>query len=216
MAPAIAGVAVGVGVPILLAYIYGVVPVSLCQNGVCGVSTSPLGVRIDFDDDDDNEISDAANETNGGGATSTSGERTSGGSINGGSHSINILSGLGDDQSCGPLEDNANASSAYFSRCSGGGSIEGGKRCTDAVSLDAASNNLVLVGNPSIGIKQTPPILFLILFLLHLHVKCCCCFSYAPIAKVTEAATTNTKRNIAIGSSPFRFVSPLALLDGRA
>ena len=33
MAPAIAGVAVGVGVPILLAYIYGVVPVSLCQNG---------------------------------------------------------------------------------------------------------------------------------------------------------------------------------------
>ena len=51
MAPAVAGVAVGVGVPILLAYIYGVVPVSLCQNGVCGVSATPLGVRIDFDND---------------------------------------------------------------------------------------------------------------------------------------------------------------------
>jgi len=47
----VAGVAVGVGVPILLAYIYGVVPVSLCQNGVCGVSATPLGVRIDFDDE---------------------------------------------------------------------------------------------------------------------------------------------------------------------
>ena len=60
MAPAVAGVAVGMGVPILLAYIYGVVPVSLCQNGVCGVSATPLGVRIDFDDE--NTGNDNAND----------------------------------------------------------------------------------------------------------------------------------------------------------
>ena len=50
VAPAVAGVAVGVGVPILLAYVYGVVPISLCRSGVCGVSASPRGVRIDFND----------------------------------------------------------------------------------------------------------------------------------------------------------------------
>lgn len=27
---------VGVGVPIMLAYVYGVVPLSLCRNGACG------------------------------------------------------------------------------------------------------------------------------------------------------------------------------------
>ena len=51
MSPVLAGAAVGFGVPMLLAYVYGVVPVSLCRSGVCGISTSASGVRLDFDED---------------------------------------------------------------------------------------------------------------------------------------------------------------------
>uniref|UniRef100_A0A4W3J262 RBR-type E3 ubiquitin transferase n=1 Tax=Callorhinchus milii TaxID=7868 RepID=A0A4W3J262_CALMI len=51
--PVIAAVSVGVGVPIMLAYVYGVVPVSLCRGGGCGVSTANgKGVKIEFDEDD--------------------------------------------------------------------------------------------------------------------------------------------------------------------
>ncbi|GAB6023925.1 hypothetical protein CHUAL_008656 [Chamberlinius hualienensis] len=51
VSPILAGLAVGIGVPILLAYIYGVVPISLCRSGGCGVTTSAAGVRIEFDDE---------------------------------------------------------------------------------------------------------------------------------------------------------------------
>lgn len=40
----LAGLAVGIGVPILLFYVYGVVPVSLCRSGA--------GVSFVYDDDD--------------------------------------------------------------------------------------------------------------------------------------------------------------------
>lgn len=54
VSPLIAALTVGIGVPIMLAYVYGVVPISLCRSGGCGVSTSNSGgVRIDFDDDND-------------------------------------------------------------------------------------------------------------------------------------------------------------------
>uniref|UniRef100_A0A8C4X1J4 RBR-type E3 ubiquitin transferase n=1 Tax=Eptatretus burgeri TaxID=7764 RepID=A0A8C4X1J4_EPTBU len=54
LSPVIAAVSVGIGVPIMLAYVYGVVPVSLCRNGGCGVSAgNGRGVRIEFDDDND-------------------------------------------------------------------------------------------------------------------------------------------------------------------
>lgn len=43
----------GIGVPILLFYVYGVVPVSLCRSGGCGVTTSGTGVRFEFDDEND-------------------------------------------------------------------------------------------------------------------------------------------------------------------
>nr|XP_006825454.1 PREDICTED: E3 ubiquitin-protein ligase RNF19A-like [Saccoglossus kowalevskii] len=44
----------GIGVPIMLAYVYGVVPISLCRSGGCGVTTSDGGgVRIEFDDETD-------------------------------------------------------------------------------------------------------------------------------------------------------------------
>lgn len=36
VSPILAGLAVGIGVPILLFYVYGVVPVSLCRSGGCG------------------------------------------------------------------------------------------------------------------------------------------------------------------------------------
>ncbi|XP_064836526.1 E3 ubiquitin-protein ligase RNF19B-like [Oncorhynchus masou masou] len=52
-APVIAAVSVGIGVPIMLAYVYGVVPISLCRGGGCGVSRGKgRGMRIDFDEDD--------------------------------------------------------------------------------------------------------------------------------------------------------------------
>ncbi|KAK0080909.1 hypothetical protein PV325_013130 [Microctonus aethiopoides] len=51
VSPVLAGLAVGIGVPILLFYVYGVVPVSLCRSGGCGVTTNGSGVRFDFDDE---------------------------------------------------------------------------------------------------------------------------------------------------------------------
>ncbi|XP_033727041.1 E3 ubiquitin-protein ligase RNF19A-like isoform X1 [Pecten maximus] len=53
VSPVIAGLAVGIGVPILLAYVYGVVPISLCRSGGCGVTTTNKGgVRFDFDENE--------------------------------------------------------------------------------------------------------------------------------------------------------------------
>lgn len=45
----------------MLAYVYGVVPISLCRSGGCGVSAgNGKGVRIEFDDENDNIGSGAA------------------------------------------------------------------------------------------------------------------------------------------------------------
>ncbi|EYB83262.1 hypothetical protein Y032_0339g2964 [Ancylostoma ceylanicum] len=51
ISPVLAVMAVGVGVPIMLAYVYGVVPLSLCRNGGCGISES--NPRIDDLNDED-------------------------------------------------------------------------------------------------------------------------------------------------------------------
>jgi len=51
VSPVIAALAVSIGVPILLAYVYGVVPISLCRSGPCGVHTTSQGVRIDVDEE---------------------------------------------------------------------------------------------------------------------------------------------------------------------
>jgi hypothetical protein len=52
IAPLVAALAVGIGVPILLAYVYGVVPISLCRSGGCGVTKNNNGgVRFAFDDE---------------------------------------------------------------------------------------------------------------------------------------------------------------------
>jgi hypothetical protein len=55
IAPLVAALAVGIGVPILLAYVYGVVPISLCRSGGCGVTKNNNGgVRFAFDDEQNN------------------------------------------------------------------------------------------------------------------------------------------------------------------
>uniref|UniRef100_A0A3B3VQ54 RBR-type E3 ubiquitin transferase n=1 Tax=Poecilia latipinna TaxID=48699 RepID=A0A3B3VQ54_9TELE len=41
VSPVIAAVTVGVGVPLMLTYVYGVVPMSLCRNGWCRPQTDP-------------------------------------------------------------------------------------------------------------------------------------------------------------------------------
>ena len=57
VAPLVAALAVGIGVPILLAYVYGVVPISLCRSGGCGVTTNNNGgVRFAFDDETTDNI----------------------------------------------------------------------------------------------------------------------------------------------------------------
>jgi len=40
VSPVLAGLAVFIGVPLLLGYVYGVVPLSLCRSGGCGVKTT--------------------------------------------------------------------------------------------------------------------------------------------------------------------------------
>jgi hypothetical protein len=48
----VSGLVVSIGVPILLAYVYGVVPISLCRSEGCGLSSSGNGgVKIDVEED---------------------------------------------------------------------------------------------------------------------------------------------------------------------
>lgn len=54
----------GIGVPIMLAYVYGVVPISLCRSGGCGVSAgNGKGVRIEFDDENEMNVGSGAAAT---------------------------------------------------------------------------------------------------------------------------------------------------------
>ncbi|CAD6190495.1 unnamed protein product [Caenorhabditis auriculariae] len=52
VSPVLAIMAVGVGVPIMLAYVYGVVPLSLCRNGGCGLSRSNSQAQFDSLDEE--------------------------------------------------------------------------------------------------------------------------------------------------------------------
>ena len=61
ISPFLAGLAVSIGVPILLCYVYGVVPIALCRSEGCGVYTTVSGVRIDIDEDD-MDMANAANQ----------------------------------------------------------------------------------------------------------------------------------------------------------
>lgn len=59
ISPILAGLAVGIGVPILLFYVYGVVPVSLCRSGGCGGSSSADDGGIATSRNTDNASMDA-------------------------------------------------------------------------------------------------------------------------------------------------------------
>lgn len=62
VSPIVAALTIGIGVPILLAYVYGVVPISLCRSGSnCGFTTNTNGVRFAFDDEDVNYTSNNHN-----------------------------------------------------------------------------------------------------------------------------------------------------------
>lgn len=76
--PILAALTVGVGVPIALGYIYGVVPVSLCRSGGCATVTNirnGKGVILDFDEDGDPSV--ATPGTAGAFGTSQSSSRSS-------------------------------------------------------------------------------------------------------------------------------------------
>ncbi|XP_028152708.1 E3 ubiquitin-protein ligase RNF19A-like [Diabrotica virgifera virgifera] len=68
ISPLLAGLAVGIGVPILLFYVYGVVPVSLCRSGGCGGSSAS---------EDSNVITSRAADTTSMDAVSTKGPNPS-------------------------------------------------------------------------------------------------------------------------------------------
>jgi hypothetical protein len=51
VSPILALVAVGIGIPILLAYVYGVVPISLCRSGGCGVDNNGSTDVIEVSED---------------------------------------------------------------------------------------------------------------------------------------------------------------------
>ncbi|XP_044582281.1 E3 ubiquitin-protein ligase RNF19A-like [Cotesia glomerata] len=91
VSPVLAGLAVGIGVPILLFYVYGVVPVSLCRSGGCGVSTDGSGVRFDFDDE--NELMGALGARNIGDAASIDVASHRGGNPSIGEASLSLGSG---------------------------------------------------------------------------------------------------------------------------
>lgn len=56
ISPLFAALAVGIGVPVLLAYVYGVVPITLCRASGCDVSAADGKVKIEYDDQE-NHIS---------------------------------------------------------------------------------------------------------------------------------------------------------------
>ncbi|XP_032680017.1 E3 ubiquitin-protein ligase RNF19A-like [Odontomachus brunneus] len=91
VSPVLAGLAVGIGVPILLFYVYGVVPVSLCRNGGCGVTRNGTGVRFEFDDE--NELMGALGARNGGDAASIDVASHRGGNPSIGEASLSLGSG---------------------------------------------------------------------------------------------------------------------------
>ncbi|KAI5091088.1 E3 ubiquitin-protein ligase RNF19A [Silurus meridionalis] len=84
VSPVVAAVTVGIGVPIMLAYVYGVVPISLCRSGGCGVSAgNGKGVRIEFDDENDMNVGGGAAVTDSTSVAETRQNASIGGSVGG-------------------------------------------------------------------------------------------------------------------------------------
>ncbi|XP_034193527.1 E3 ubiquitin-protein ligase RNF19A [Osmia lignaria lignaria] len=127
VSPILAGLAVGIGVPILLFYVYGVVPVSLCRNGGCGVSTNGTEVRVDFDDE--NELMGSLGARIGGDAASIDVASHRGGNPSIGEASLSLGSGS-QLEKLGGENDRESASNVALAGTSIAGSIvlPGGRR----------------------------------------------------------------------------------------
>ena len=81
VSPMLAALTVGVGVPIALGYIYGVVPISLCRSGGCASVTTlknGRGVNLEFDSDADMVTNPNGNSTTGVEASSVAEENLDG------------------------------------------------------------------------------------------------------------------------------------------
>jgi hypothetical protein len=65
VSPVLAVMAVGVGVPIMLAYVYGVVPLSLCRDGGCGAGRGDEAILAEaaYGEEDDEFLFLAPNST---------------------------------------------------------------------------------------------------------------------------------------------------------
>ncbi|XP_063979325.1 E3 ubiquitin-protein ligase RNF19A-like isoform X1 [Diachasmimorpha longicaudata] len=120
VSPVLAGLAVGIGVPILLFYVYGVVPVSLCRSGGCGVSTNGSGVRFEFDDE--NELMGALSGRNVGDAASIDVASHRGGNPSIGEASLSLGSGS-QLEKLGRENDRESASNVALAGASLAGSI---------------------------------------------------------------------------------------------
>ncbi|KAM6959523.1 E3 ubiquitin-protein ligase RNF19A-like [Aplochiton taeniatus] len=127
VSPVVAAVTVGIGVPIMLAYVYGVVPISLCRSGGCGVSAgNGKGVRIEFDDENDMNVGSGAAATD----TTSVAETRLNPSIGEGSVGglMGSLSASGSHmERCGAMRDNLseNASTMALAGASITGSLSG-------------------------------------------------------------------------------------------
>eukprot|EP00063_Salmo_salar_P031227 XP_014006062.1 PREDICTED: E3 ubiquitin-protein ligase RNF19A-like isoform X1 [Salmo salar] len=113
--------------PSCWAYVYGVVPISLCRSGGCGVSTgNGKGVRIEFDDENQMTVGNGAQTTD---TTSVADTRNNpsigGGSVGGMTGSLSA-SGSHVDQ-MGTMRDNLseNASTTALAGASITGSLSG-------------------------------------------------------------------------------------------
>lgn len=75
VSPMLAALTVGVGVPIALGYIYGVVPISLCRSGGCAsVTTLKNGRGVNLEFDSDGDMATNTNATSGGNEASSATE----------------------------------------------------------------------------------------------------------------------------------------------
>lgn len=122
LSPFLAVLAVSIGVPILLCYVYGVVPIALCRSEGCGVSTSGTGVRIDIDEEEPPYRPAVSEAVLGGGAANPSiGEVSLGASMSLGSGCH--LDGNRDDASGSREPDRESASNTAVAGASLTGSV---------------------------------------------------------------------------------------------
>merc|ERR1711963_504379 len=138
LSPFLVGFAVCVGVPLLLCYVYGVVPIALCRSGGCGVHTSSSGVKIDIDEDPPYRPSVAEQVLNSNVANPSIGEVSLGASLSMGSGCI--LESNADNASREP--DRESASQTAIAGASLTGSVASSYFGPSGISQKSKNNRL--------------------------------------------------------------------------